>query len=194
MIIPFTSPSQLSLTMRVISPKPTLILLAGFLALGLSACSYLPDSKPPADPDDKMAKNYEKTGGSVLGTQGWNPFADDKKDSSSAGVAVNAFLWRAALDTLSFMPMAQVDPFGGVIITEWHSLAESPNERYKINAYILDQELRATGIRVSVFKQKKLEKGNWEDTPVLDNMASRIEESILTRARQLKIAATAPTK
>src|SRR5262245_58987034 len=69
-------------------------------------------------------------------------FGKDKdKDSNATGIGVNAFLWRAALDTVSFMPIASADPFGGVILTDWYENPETPGERYKMNIYILDRQL-----------------------------------------------------
>ena len=63
---------------------------------------------------------------------------EERPTQGGTGIGVNAFLWRATLDTVSFMPLASADPFGGVILTDWHSTATSPNERYKLNFYILD--------------------------------------------------------
>ena len=106
------------------------------------------------------------------------------------GVAVNAFLWRASLDTINFIPLVSADPFGGVIITDWYTPAETPNERMKVQVTILDRELRADGVRVSVFKQQTRPKGgNWVDAQVDPRTNTDIENAILTRARQLRIAA-----
>ena len=106
-----------------------------------------------------------------------------------AGVAVNAYLWRASLDTINFIPLVSADPFGGVIITDWYTPAEQPNERMKVQITILDRELRADGVRVSVFKQQTAPRGgNWVDAQVDPRTNSDIENAILTRARQLRIA------
>ena len=102
-----------------------------------------------------------------------------------AASAVNSFLWRASLDTISFMPVAAADPFGGVILTDWYSPAEAPSERFKLNVYILGRALRADGIRVGVFRQ--VENGaSWRYAPVAENTNTQIEDAILTRARQLR--------
>ena len=101
--------------------------------------------------------------------------------------AVNSFLWRASLDTLSFMPLTSADPFGGVIITDWYTPPQTPGERFKISAFILDRTLRADGVRISVFRQTQQSPGNWVDSPVGDTMATDLENTILTRARQLRI-------
>jgi len=116
------------------------------------------------------------------------------KDSSSnagQGIGVNSFLWRASLDTISFMPLASADPFGGVIITDWYQDPKATGERFKITVYILDRRLRADGVKVSVFRQKHDEKLGWIDTPADPGMGTKIENAILVRARQLRMAATA---
>ena len=102
-------------------------------------------------------------------------------------MGVNSFLWRASLETLNFMPLAQVDPFGGVIVTDWYASAEAPNERFKANVYILDTNLRADALKTSIFKQTR-SAGGWQDAAVDADTARQIENSILTRARQLYIA------
>ena len=103
-------------------------------------------------------------------------------------MGVNAFLWRASLDTLSFMPVASADPFGGVIITDWYTPPESPEDRFKMNVYILGRQLRADGVRVAVFRQSR-DGGGWVDSAVEPRTATNIENQILTRARQLRVAA-----
>jgi len=110
-----------------------------------------------------------------------------------SGIGVNSFLWRAALDTIAFMPVASADPFGGVILTDWYENPETPGERFKLNVYILDKQLRADGIRVAVFKQK-MDKDAWRDDKVPDTMATSIENTILTRARELRVSQMAPKK
>lgn len=103
------------------------------------------------------------------------------------GVAVNSFLWRASLDTVSFMPLASADPFGGVIITDWYSPPEAPNERFKLNVFILDRQLRADGLRVAVFKEQA-SGGGWRAAPLDSATAIDIENKILERARELRVA------
>ena len=114
-------------------------------------------------------------------------FGDDKEKENNSGIGVNSFLWRASLDTVSFMPVSSADPFGGVILTDWYENPDSPGERYKLGIYILDKQLRADGVRVSAFKQKKAG-GAWKDTKVGADMATNIENAILTRARELRVA------
>ena len=109
-------------------------------------------------------------------------------ESGAGGIGVNSFLWRASLDTVSFMPLVSADPFGGVIITDWYSPPQSPDERFKVNVYILGRALRADGIRASVFRQQHDATGGWVDAQVAPNTGTDLENAILTRARQMRIA------
>ena len=109
--------------------------------------------------------------------------------SGRVTLGVNTYLWQATLDTLSTLPLVSADPFGGVIITDWYTPAEQPSERMKVQVTILDRELRADGVRVSVFKQTQSGKGGgWVDAQVDQRTNTEIENAILTRARQLRIA------
>jgi len=107
--------------------------------------------------------------------------------TQAPNMGVNSYLWRASLETLNFMPLAEVDPFGGVIITDWYASAEAPNERFKANVYILDTNLRADALKASIFKQTRGAAG-WQDAASDADTSRQIENSILTRARQLYIA------
>lgn len=119
-------------------------------------------------------------------------FGDNKKGEGGgggvSGVAVNSFLWHASLDTMSFMPIASADPFGGTIITDWYSPRGTPNERFKVNIFILNRELRADGVRVTVFRQTRDGGGQWVDAPVDPKTGRDLENSILTRARQIRLS------
>jgi hypothetical protein len=129
---------------------------------------------------------------SIFGGQGLTLGGEDSGApqiaSGGAGIGVNSYLWRASLDTVSFMPLMSADPFGGVIITDWYSPPESPNERFKLNIYILDRELRADGLRTAVFRQVRDGAGGWVDAQTANATATNLENAILTRARQMRIA------
>ena len=99
---------------------------------------------------------------------------------------MNALLWRASLETISFMPIVSADPFGGVIITDWFSPAETPSERVKVNIYILGRQLRADGVKATVFKQTRDSNGGWSDAPTETTTATQVENAILHRARQIR--------
>jgi hypothetical protein len=103
-------------------------------------------------------------------------------------IAVNAYLWRATLDTLAFMPLSSADPYGGVIITDWYVNPEQPNERFKCTVYILDSRLRADGLNVSVTKEVSNGQGGWVTAPASPQTETDIENAILTRARQLRLS------
>lgn len=127
--------------------------------------------------------------GKLTGEDGWDLFGDDddENEGGGGGIGVNGFLWRATLDTLSFMPIASADPFGGVILTDWYEDPNVPGERYKVNALILDTRLRADGVTVSAFKQRLID-GTWRDQAVANSVTRQLEDTILTRARELRIA------
>lgn len=124
--------------------------------------------------------------GKLTGDDGILLLGKGKDADAGGGVAVNSFLWRATLDTLSFMPLVSADPFGGVIITDWYEDPKTPGERFKANALILDKTLRADGIKVTLFKQKNIG-GQWRDQKVDSKLERALEDTILTRARQLKV-------
>ena len=105
-----------------------------------------------------------------------------------SGVGVNGKLWRATLETLSFIPLKEVDPYGGGIITDWYTNPEVSEERFKLTVYILDTRLRADALSVQVFKQVFTENQNWRDATVNPGVNIEIENSILTRARQIRIS------
>jgi hypothetical protein len=120
----------------------------------------------------------------------WWPFGNDDAPGTTTDVpqlGVNAYLWRATLDTLTFMPLASEDPVGGVIITDWYSAPENPNERMKVTAYILDRRLRADALKVAVFRQARTTEG-WVDVAVNPETPVRLENAILTRARELHLS------
>ena len=111
----------------------------------------------------------------------------DKKETGGGGIGVNAYIWRASLNTLSFMPLLSADPFGGVIITDWYSNSKTSKEKFKIVAYILGTELRVDAIKISVFKKIKVEDGDWVDIKNSQILQNKIEDAILTKARKYKI-------
>lgn len=107
--------------------------------------------------------------------------------NAQAGIGVNAYLWRASLDTIAFMPLASADPWGGTIITDWYANPEKPDERFKITVYILDSRLRADALNVTVNKQV-LQNGQWVDADVSQQTQIDIENAILSRARELRLS------
>lgn len=139
--------------------RPAALALLGLAALGLSACSGGKE-RPRAD----LAASQVTT------------------------IGVNSYLWRASLDALSFMPLLQADSSGGVIITDWYANPGNPNERMKVTVSILDRDLRADALRVAASRQVA-QGGTWVDAPVQAATVQKLEEIILTRARDLRRSA-----
>ncbi len=131
----------------------------GTLALGLSACGG-GDERPRAD---------------IAASQ-------------VTSIGVNSYLWRATLETLSFMPLTQADSAGGVIVTDWYANPSSPNERVKLSVSILDQDLRADALRVAASRQV-LTNGVWVEAEVQAATVQRLEDIILTKARDIRRSA-----
>jgi hypothetical protein len=140
--------------------NPGLAVLAALAASSLAACSHGPRV----------------------------PFTKRNTPAAAASIGVNGYLWRATLDTLSFMPLTSADPWGGTVITDWYTNPEKPDERFKATVYILDTRLRADGLKVTVNKQAKDASGQWADAPTAEQTETDIENAILTRARQLRLS------
>ena len=167
------------------------------VVLALGACSSIPrgESEEYVEVGRGISvpesEANASTGGSLFGPGGLPLFGTgDGQGGGGGGIGVNAFLWRASLDTISFMPLASADPFGGVIITEWFSPPETPTERFKITVYILDKSLRADGVRLALFKQQRTDGREWKDIRPATETVVVLENAILTRARQLRINST----
>ena len=135
-------------------------LALGVLGLGLAACGSSRSERPRAD----IAAAQVTT------------------------IGVNSYLWRASLETLSFMPLTQADSAGGVIVTDWYANPQNPDERMKVSVSILDQDLRADALRLAASRQV-LQGGNWVEAPVQAATVQRLEDIILTKARDLRRSA-----
>lgn len=162
------------------------ILSVLFLVQAGAGCQSSETVAPP-DTYDPRWRGAEQAGGSIFGSGSVTLFGDEN-EAPASGIGVNAFLWRATLDTISFMPLLSADPFGGVIITDWYALPERPDERFKMTVYILGRMLRSDSVQVSVFRQERGADGLWEDRAVSPDTAVRLEDKILDRARQLRTA------
>src|SRR3954470_727720 len=102
-------------------------------------------------------------------------------------IGVNSYLWRAAVDTVSFAPLLQANANNGVIITDWYANPKAPGERVKLTVSILDADLRADALRVAASRQV-YQNGTWVDAPVAAATVQKLEDIILTRARDLRRA------
>lgn len=184
------------------------VLTTSLVSVLLAACAGSQsdyDSYPGSAPGDQRVGTKGRAAttadmkeqGTLFGPDGLNFLGgdDNQQQGGGTGIGVNSFLWRASLDTLSFMPLNSADPFGGVIITDWYSPPETPNERFKVTGYILGTALRSDAIKVSVFRQVRVGSDQWADAVVEPGTVTAMEDSILTRARQLRIdSATAQSQ
>ncbi|MAS86675.1 MAG: hypothetical protein CMH30_01650 [Micavibrio sp.] len=176
--------------------KITHYIIALFI-LSLTACSVLPkgEAKYPNQNREQQADQGSayKDNETIFGEGGFGSVLMGKTDGDTADadnvLNINAFLWRASLETINFMPISQADPFGGVILTDWYSAAQTPNQRYKLNILITDKQLRASGVKVSMFKEQRAsENAKWESVTVAKEDTRKIEDAILARAREMRIA------
>lgn len=151
-------------------------------ALALSACGVI-EPAPPAP---------QRQAQGLFGPDGLVLFTNEERPRGGGGeIGVNAFLWRATLDTISFMPLSSADPFGGVIITDWYAPPTTPGaERFKLNVLIKDQRLRSDGVKVTVFRQERAG-AEWRDVAANTATGTELENAILTRARQMWLDANA---
>ncbi|PIR31992.1 MAG: hypothetical protein COV36_05765 [Alphaproteobacteria bacterium CG11_big_fil_rev_8_21_14_0_20_44_7] len=166
--------------------KTYLIALCTLLVAGCSGIETDSSNYPKSAEDERFERQ-----GKLTGEGGLKIFGGGEEDkASNSGIGVNSFLWRATLDTIGFMPIQTADPFGGVITTDWYEDPAAKGEKLKINALIMDDRLRSDGVRITLFKQK-LDEGNiWRDETVSKESARKIEDAILTRARELRVKQT----
>ncbi|KAF0138587.1 MAG: hypothetical protein FD153_1218 [Rhodospirillaceae bacterium] len=174
--------------------KRTTMLAAAVGLMTLAGCEYTeavyPEKIHKNEPPIFRAPGEEIKHETIFGPEGLTLFGgrSRQEQDGAGGIGVNSFLWRAALDTIVFMPMNSVDVFGGVIITDWYAPSESPHERFKVDIYIFSRELRSDGLKVAAFRQIRQPDGEWRDAPLHVN--TELENAILTRARQLRMAST----
>ena len=169
------------------------VVIGGSLVLG---CSGDYAAKDPGGPRPGPRRQHNRDDDeSVFGEDG---LSIGNVQSGVAGILgggderarlpVNKYLWQGALDTLSFLPLASSDPFTGVIATEWGSTPEAPGERLKVTAYILNPGLTAAALKVAVYREVLSDAGMWIPAPVSADTGRQLEDAILTRARQIRIA------
>ena len=159
------------------------LILLFCLSLALAACSPSSQSNRVADGSFLTVKADRGLSLSDFG---------DFMGSNTSGLPINALLWRASLDIVSTIPIDDIDTYGGTIISEWYSLVDTPNERIKITFFVLDLELRSDAIRVKVYVQRK-ENGVWVDSGTNNALGRKLEELVLTRAREIRAAGITET-
>ena len=145
-------------------------------------------SKPRSRPV-RLAAGLALAGGLALALGGCLSAREDPEREVAAAsvtsIGVNSYLWRASLETLSFMPLTQADSAGGVIVTDWYSNPQNPSERVKVSVSILDRDLRADALRVAASREV-MQGGQWVAAPVQAATVQKLEDIILTKARDLR--------
>ena len=162
--------------------------LLGMIISVISSCSYMPQPSSPETARDQERRE-NSTGSFFTGRAEQGITIDDLTGGSSKGSAlpINALLWRASIDTLSVMPLSSVDTFGGTIITEWYRHPDDETKQIKIAIFILDQELRSDAIRAEVYVRERPDgMFEWTDAGRDEKLARRLEDLILTRAREIR--------
>jgi len=165
--------------------KAKIIFLASLFILG--GCSS--DMAPQGEQNVPMGRQEarKRDFGNLFG-EDFLLFGGPKKPTSPGmpSATVNPFIWRASLDTLSFMPLASADAVGGVIVTDWYTVPNMPRERIKVTIYVISPELRADAIKVTIYKQVN-KTGSWVNASADGASAIEMENIILSKARQLRI-------
>ena len=168
------------------------VAFAASLSLAVAACATTQSSEQPQSgaPNDQQASTAERTEIDTEATI-WTLLGFAKKESErhpgpQTGTTVSPVLWQAALDTLDFVKIASEDPLAGSLVTDWYSPQNKPNERYKVNVFILARALRSDAIAVTVTREARLGDGNWLETTIEKKVETDLETAILNRARQLK--------
>jgi hypothetical protein len=154
------------------------------MLVSLGACSNL-DVKKPEEAQEPVSFFTGKPGGIPL-------MESFQQQNQTDGMPVNALLWRAALDIASFVPLDDVDTFGGSIVTEWYQSANQPNQRLKLSFFVTGLELRSDAITVQAYLQKRAG-DSWVDAGRDDQLARRLEDLVLTRAREVRAASLGET-
>ena len=137
----------------------------------------------------EVAENKLQSGGGLFGKKGGLDLLNQNKQTASIGVGmpINPYLWKASLETISFMPLSSADPFAGLIITDWYS-QNNTNERCKINIFIKGVELKTSNLKVNSFCQTLSDKNNWVSNETDIKINAQIENAILNKAKKLKLS------
>ena len=165
---------------------------ATLLLIGCGGGDYSPQE--PVGPRTGPTGKYNPNDPSLFGEGGaslssiFGRSGGRNTPGQSDAIPVNKYLWRAALDTLSFLPLASTDPFTGVIATDWGANPDAPGERFKVTAYMVRPTLAASSLKVAVYREVRGEGGAWIPASVGADTARKIEDAILVRARQIRIA------
>ena len=157
------------------------------LCLGVAGCDLGGEASYPLPRYQHQNAPVYRQSATVFDANGSDSSAPPR---SSPTIGADNRLWRAALETVSFMPLVSANASSGVIITDWYAAPNAPDQRQKVNVYVLGRELRAESLRVSVFRQQRGSDGAWTDTPTPSDTAARFENDILMRAQKISALGT----
>ncbi len=138
------------------------------------------------------AETRLQTGGGLLGKGGisfgeiLNNDKDTNNSATTIAMSVNPFLWRAALETIDFMPLSSADQVGGTIITDWYSTLNNEMERCKLNIFITGINLKTENLKVVSFCQE-FKNPTWINKEINKENNIKIENAILNKAKKLKL-------
>jgi uncharacterized protein DUF3576 len=167
------------------------VVFAASLSLALGACAETQPSGQPAAANAQQQASTSETEEIDTEASIWTVLGFAKKESQrqvgpQTGATVSPILWQAALDTLNFVTFASQDPLTGSLVTDWYSPPDKPNERFKINVFVLARTLRTDALAVTITREARLGDGNWIETTIARQVETDLENAILQRARQLK--------
>ena len=165
------------------------IKLIGFLAiisLILSACNgKFPGAdarKFPADPKKRVEQNLKEGRGFKLN----DALGGAIRRGGVFDFASSNELWRAALDTIDFMPLSSVNYSGGIIITDWYSDNENDGESIKFVIRFLTNEIRSDAINLKIFYKNCRSINNCKVSEKVNELNTEITKEILKRATRYK--------
>jgi len=165
------------------------VAFAASLSLALGACAETQSSAPTAANAQQAATSEPEeidTEASIWTVLGFAKKESQRQVGPQTGATVSPILWQAALDTLNFVTFASQDPLTGSLVTDWYSPSDKPNERFKINVFVLARTLRSDALAVTITREARLGDGNWLETTIARQVETDLENAILRRARQLK--------
>jgi hypothetical protein len=139
------------------------------------------------DPVTGKVKRYEPNVTKKVQSADGIFFGKDKNSETTYDFATSNVLWRASLDTLSFMPLSNVSYSGGVITTDWYGSSEINKEQIKINIRFLSDKLETSSVQVTGFKKICDNANICKTIPTDQNINLPIKQKILERARKLSL-------
>ena len=126
--------------------------------------------------DERARKNVEEGKGfSIMGSLG-------SGSTTSYQFASSNPMWRATLEILDFLPLANVDYSGGIITTDWYNEGTSSNESIKITVRFLTNEVRADGLKIIVHKKRCDVQQNCTVKKISSVLENELQAAILTKA------------